>query len=162
MSSGDILSRLFTLCLLPALVWAMPAVSRAVDAGVPPPGGADLVTWLQAGHYQNWTAEGGLHPAAGPHFGAVRVFVNNALASSLRAGQRAHPPGAAAVKELYGNGQTVRGWAVAVKVRMQGSSSGLWHWFELYDGEVITDSSAARLCVSCHQNGHDMVLTIWK
>ena len=43
----------------------------------------ELRAWLQAGTYLDWHAESAPHPGTGPHFGVVRVFLNDALFASL-------------------------------------------------------------------------------
>ena len=147
-------------------------VALALSVGVAPVRGEGgtvasnahgLVEWLEEGEYQRWIGESSMHPSAGPHFGQVKVFVNSVLAHSLDEGRRHHSAGAAAVKELFGNGQTVRGWAVALKLsgmdRVLGA--GRWYWFEFFDGQAVTNGPSVKLCEGCHQSGHDMFLSDW-
>lgn len=121
---------------------------------VPPTDGAALLTWLEAGSYADWNAEPSIHDSAGPHFGDVRVFANDDLADALSGGSQDHPVGAASVKELYGDGPTVRGWAVSVKTAA-GSSGDNWYWYEVYDGTVYSDANGDNTCVPCHSSGVD-------
>lgn len=124
-----------------------------------PPGDVDsLITWLQDGGYQDWAAESAVHDSDGPHFGNVRTFFNNVLVDSFESGGGVHPIGSANVKELYGPGNTVRGWAVMYKREVDG---GDWYWFEVYDGDVLADIVAWDLCEDCHGDGVDNVLTPW-
>ena len=123
----------------------------------PPPTDADaLLAWLQAGSYLQWNAESGPHPSAGPHFGTVRTFVDDTLFVSLDAGNDEHPVGAAAVKELYGDGDQVRGWSVIVKVALGAGGDG-WYWHEVYDGTVFGDGVGDDGCTGCHGSGSDFV-----
>lgn len=133
-------------------------VSHAAD--VPPTGSAALLPWLKAGGYAGWMAESAPHQSAGPHFGQVRVFVNPTLASSLGAGSAGHPPDAAAVKELYGNGATVLGWSVMVRTDGTAGGDG-WYWFEDYQGTEYADGNGVGLCTGCHSGGQDFVLSSW-
>ncbi len=124
-----------------------------------PPGDVDaLITWLQDGGYEDWAAESAVHDSDGPHFGNVRTFFNNVLVDSFESGGGVHPIGSANVKELYGPGNTVRGWAVMYKREVDG---GQWYWFEVYDGDVLADIVAWDLCEDCHGDGVDNVLTPW-
>ncbi len=141
---------------------AADAQDVAPDAQPPPPppqGGAALQAWLEAGHYLSWAAESAPHASTGPHFGKVRTFVNAPLEASLAAGAAAHPAGAAAVKELYGSGDTVAGWAVAVKLQAASALGEGWHWYERYQGSTYADAAGAGLCTGCHSAGKDFILT---
>jgi hypothetical protein len=88
----------------------------------PPPGGAALEAWLKVGHYRSWRAESAPHDSQGPHFGKVRAYLNPALYESMQSAANRHPQGAVAVKELYGTGDKVLGWSVAVKTADGGAS----------------------------------------
>ena len=124
-----------------------------------PPGDVDsLITWLQDGGYEDWAAESAVHDSDGPHFGNVRTFFNNVLVDSFENGGGVHPIGSANVKELYGPGNSIRGWAVMYKREVDG---GQWYWFEVYDGDVLADIVAWDLCEDCHGDGVDNVLTPW-
>ncbi|MCG5056079.1 MAG: hypothetical protein KA712_24265 [Myxococcales bacterium] len=140
--------------------------SPAPDGAKPPTPGAQtvpsekaaLIAYLQSGAYETLPAEPAAHPSTGPHFGLVRTFFNQALADSLAQGNSVHPVGAAAVKELFRQGSTVRGWAVMVKVA-EGSGGGSWYWYEGIDGTEFAASTGAGLCTGCHGAGRDFVLT---
>jgi hypothetical protein len=125
-----------------------------------PTNGAELLTWLEAGHYAAWLAEPAPHAGAGPHFGNVRTFVDTCLQESLDAGAPEHPPGSTAVKELFGNGDAVLGWAVMVKVA-EGEGGDGWYWYEVYNDTTYADDVGATLCTSCHSGGVDYFLTPW-
>jgi hypothetical protein len=124
---------------------------------LPPANRDQLVPWLQAGSYLGWRAEG-RRPGSQPHFNVVRTFVNDALFASLDGNTAAHPQGAAAVKELFGSGTEVRGWAVAVKIG-GGNSGNDWYWFESFNGRVLTSGVGVDLCTGCHASGTDYICT---
>jgi hypothetical protein len=132
------------------------STGAAVD--VPPTGIDALLPWLQAGEYLDWNAESAPHGSAGPHFGTVRTFVNGPLFDSLAAGGDPHPRDAAAVKELYGDGNEVLGWSVTVKVA-DGEGGDTWYWLEYYQGTTYADGVGDGLCTGCHGGGSDHVLS---
>lgn len=119
------------------------------------PTGAALLAFLQNGGYLEFEAESARHPSTGPHFGDVRTFVNPPLAQSLAEGAPAHPVGAAAVKELFGDGPAVRGWAVWVKLAADSADGDAVYWYEIYDGTVYADGAGVGLCTGCHAGGVD-------
>ena len=143
---------------------ALTTFTGITGAAETPPTGVDaLLPWLQAGHYQQWQSESRAHESTGPHFGKVRAYLNPLLAASLRAGRDygEHARGVAAVKELYGMGETVRGWAVSLKLDGTSGAGSRWYWFEYFDGRVVADARGAPLCAGCHAAGRDFVLTPW-
>ena len=119
-----------------------------------------LLPYLQEGGYLGLLAESAVHDSAGPHFGDVRTYVGDCLADSLEAGAAQHPVGAAAVKELYGSGGTVQGWAVMVKAEDVGGGDG-WYWYEWYQGNVYGGTVDDATCVGCHAAGIDGVRSPW-
>jgi hypothetical protein len=123
-----------------------------------PASSAELLPWLEAGNYTGWPAESEAHPSAGPHFTAVRTFLNDTLLASLEAGSEDHPVGSTAVKELYGSGPEVGGWAVMVKVA-PGSTDDNWYWYEIFDGTTYADETGNAGCGNCHGQGLDFVRT---
>ena len=143
------------------LVLLLKASVVHAQSPAPPPGGAALAEWLQAGHYKTWQSESAVHASAGPHFGKVRAFLNTALFDSRTAQNEQHPKGAVAVKELYGNGDTVRGWAVAIKLAPESNGGSNWYWYEIFDRSTVRDARDAPLCSGCHSTGRDYVLTPW-
>ena len=131
----------------------------ATDAGnqLPPTEETALIAWLQAGHYAEWRAESGPHPSAGPHFGTIRTFLNDALFDSLSAAAPTHPAGAAAVKELFGrSGTTVRGWAVMVKLQDASDGGRGWYWYEAFNGSG-GGGVGDPVCTGCHALGRDFI-----
>ncbi len=119
---------------------------------------AELLEWLEAGMYTAWAAEAESHPSAGPHFTSVRTFVNEDLLGSLEGGGEDHPVGSATVKELFGAGPDVAGWAVLVKVA-PGSSVDNWYWYEWFEGETFADGTGIDGCGNCHGLGVDYIRT---
>ncbi len=67
----------------------------------------------------------------------------------------------AAVKELFGMGETVRGWAVSLKLDATSGGGARWYWFEYFDGRLVADARGAPLCAGCHGAGRDFVLVPW-
>jgi hypothetical protein len=135
---------------------ATPTPSPA-PTGPPPTEPTALLEWLEAGAYLGWAAESSIHPSAGPHGGKVRTYLNPAILASLSAGDTQHPPGAAAVKELYFNGDTVRGWAVMVKLQADSDAGRGWYWYELSGSGPPLQGVGIRVCTGCHSSGRDFV-----
>lgn len=129
-----------------------------LPADAAPANSSELVPWLEAGSYTAWPAESEAHPSAGPHFTAVRTFVNDTLLVSLEAGAEDHPVGSTAVKELYGSDPEIGGWAVMVKVA-PGSSDDNWYWYESFQGTTYADETGNAGCGNCHSMGLDFVRT---
>ncbi|MEW6331717.1 MAG: hypothetical protein AB1560_09680 [Pseudomonadota bacterium] len=150
------LARLLLFSCLMACAGPAPAQTPA-----PPPGGTALEAWLKAGRYKTWRSESGPHASQGPHFGKVRAWLNPVLFESLQARTRQHPPGAVAVKELYGEGETVQGWSVAIKTAADSAGGSNWYWYEIFQNKVIKDGQGILLCRGCHFTGNDYVLTPW-
>ena len=118
---------------------------------------AELVAWLDAGRYLGWRAESGIHESAGPHFGAVRVFLNDTLYDSLDRALEQHPAGSVAVKELYGSGTELNGWSVMIKVQDDSDLGQGWYWLERFNSSTFTSGLGVGLCTSCHSLGRDYV-----
>lgn len=114
-----------------------------------------ILPWLENGSYEGWTAESEIHPSAGPHGQGVRTFINDMLFDSLDAGMAQHPPGAAAIKEIYTGGE-LDGWAVSIKLDT-GTGAEAWYWFERFGGQIYADSAGDETCVGCHYAGIDFV-----
>ena len=121
----------------------------------PNAGGAEALDWLEGGGYLDWTAESSIHGSTGPHFGDVRTYVNDILLQSLQGGNAQHPAGSAAVKELYGDGDGVRGWTTMIKLADDSAGGDNWHWYERYEGDDLIDAAGAAACTGCHGSGLD-------
>ncbi|MEZ4454043.1 MAG: hypothetical protein R3B09_31595 [Nannocystaceae bacterium] len=132
------------------------------DDQFPPIGTKDeLLDWLEAGNYKTWEAESGIHPSTGPHGGQVRTFFNAALFDSFSQGLPQHPQGAVAVKELWGNGNMMIGWAVEAKVDAESMGGDGWYWYEKVGMTEYGGDKGVGLCTGCHGGGVDYVLTPW-
>jgi hypothetical protein len=133
----------------------------AVQAGEMVPTNPDeLFVYLQKGEYKSFVHESEMHRSKGPH-DDVTTFMNPILDASMKAGNTDHPLNAASVKELYKNG-TMYGWAVMVKIKMDGDSKGSrWYWYEVTSTtdakEIYAEGVGASACAGCHLPGIDMV-----
>ena len=148
----------------------VPTNDASVDAEIkldaPPPKATlvpttapELADFLITQRYLDFASESGLHQSEGPHFGKVITFMNPLLKASLQAGNREHPQGAAAVKELYKGGQTLLGWAVMVKVAPKSGAGEGYYWFEAQSGRVLAEGVGQPVCAQCHQVGSDFILS---
>jgi hypothetical protein len=146
---------------LTGLAGVLLGATPGAQASEPPLGGTDLTEWLSAGHYRQWRSESRTHASQGPHFGKVRAYLNPVLFESLNAGNKDHPKGAIAVKELYGDGDKVLGWSVAIKTEAASAAGANWYWFEKFETRVVADAKGVLLCRGCHIAGRDYVLTPW-
>ena len=115
----------------------------------------------QAGHYKQWRSESKPHDSQGPHFGKVRAYLNPAVFESMQSGAKQHPKSAVTVKELYGQGNTVQGWSVAIKTAADNNGGSNWYWYEIFQNKVVKDGQGILLCRVCHLTGRDYVLTPW-
>lgn len=113
--------------------------------------------------YAGFEAESAAHPSDGPHDEDVRVFLHPALAESLAAGNKAHPKGAAAVKELGVAGGEPSGWAVFVKTGEDSKGGDEIYWYEVFsttDGDDPPYSGKGLdVCKDCHSGGVDFYLS---
>lgn len=116
---------------------------------LPPTNAAPLQSWLEKGGYDAWPAEAEIHRSAGPHFGDVRTFFEPSLDDSLAEGATSHPVGASAVKELYGSGTELIGWAVMRKTAAEGEGDA-WYWYEIKDDAELANGNGEAVCVACH------------
>jgi len=130
-----------------------------VDGEIPQGDSVALLNWLDAGGYVGWPAESAVHAGGGPHFGDVRTFLSDELIDSLEAGADQHPVGSATVKELYGNGSSILGWSVSIKLADDSAAGDNWFWYEYYEGNVLADGDGLAVCTGCHGGGSDYVLS---
>lgn len=133
------------------------------NAGLVPTNGAELFPWLQAGKYMGFAAESAQHASTGPHGGKVRTFLNPILFDALTNNSTNFPVDSAAVKELWGNGSKLLGWAVFVKTQADSASGNGFYWYEIYDtvdpANPVADGNGVALCSGCHSNGNDYYLS---
>lgn len=135
-----------------------PSPPRAEPCGVPSTTAA-LVPYLESGAYRSLPHESRPHASTGPHGGNVQTYITPALEASLRAGNSEHPQCAAMVKELFGGGTTVTGWAVAVKKEPTSAAGANWYWYEGKGLSAGFQGDGVALCTACHSGGTDFVLT---
>ncbi len=141
--------------------------SGSVDSGTPTDAGtstdagfdtsaAGLKAFAASGQYKSWKSDA-VHDSTGPHGGKVKVFVNDTLFASLKAGNAVHPPGSIAVKELLGSsGTAMNGHAIDVK-----DTDGTWVFWEGFPtGSPFYFRGTSNFCASCHQPGKDYYLGI--
>jgi hypothetical protein len=123
---------------------------------------AALHDYLRSGAYKRWVGESARHPSTGPHGGDVRTFLSPGLWGSLQQGSD-HPKDATAIKELYGSGDQVTGWAVGIKLAADSDGGKQWYWYEVFSTEPGARPGFAGkglpLCSNCHRAGRDYVLT---
>ncbi len=129
--------------------------------GEVPANEAALNQYLREKGYADFACETGVFES-GVH-SRVRTCVNPALEASLKAGNSEHPVGAAAVKELYeGDGETLKGWAVEVKITSDNGDNNWW-WYEVFSTEADAAPAAVGfaedVCINCHKaSARDFVL----
>ena len=136
---------------------AIDEVVQAVDNtlnGCPPPSlptsGPEMLAWLQAGSYLNWTRESALHPSVGPHAQQVLTYFNEPLLDSLAAGNVEHPAGSASVKELYNSSSDLIGWAAMVKTQDDSAGGMAWYWYEGFGTSIFYSAFGDPTCTGCH------------
>ncbi|MEN0063741.1 MAG: hypothetical protein AAGA48_16430 [Myxococcota bacterium] len=142
-------------CAEEDLLEATPEDTASVPSEIPTD---DIAGWLKTGVYLDWPAEASIHLSAGPHFGNVRTYFSPDLAASIAEGNPQHPEGSAAVKELYGNGDTIQGFAVMVRVS-NGQNGRAWYWYEQFENDNFADGRGVSLCTNCHEAGVDFLFT---
>ncbi len=87
---------------------------------------------------------------------SVRISVRCEPSSTTHSSRRwtpvrpTHPLGAAAVKELYGSSEEVRGWSVSLKVDSDSNGGLGWYWYERFGTSVFADAVGTSLCTGCH------------
>lgn len=129
------------------------------DPEVPARGSADVLTWLEAGYYLDWSCEPEPHPARpGSGHGANRICSNAALAAAT--GDGPYPVGAAAVKEIFDGAGGIRLYAVYRKVA-DGTGGDTWYWYEGLGDDVIANAEGDGTCTGCHSGApRDFVFTV--
>ncbi|HEY5925362.1 MAG TPA: hypothetical protein VIV11_26945 [Kofleriaceae bacterium] len=129
------------------------------DPQTPPRGSDDLITWIEAGHYQAWACEPAPHPPRSPSaHSANRICSNELLASATGTG--AFPVGAATVKEIFNSSGAIALYAVARRVD-DGPDGNSWYWFEGKRGDAHYNGEGEDLCVGCHARApRDFLFTV--
>lgn len=152
-------------CVLLLLAACSP--SSSVDEGLGMVNGLDtseagITAFVREGRYKAWVGEAAPRDSVRSHGPQVRVFFNDVLAQSMRAGNATHPKGSITVKELYeSDGKTLRGYALDVKVA-EGSGKDTWVFYEGF-GPDYDDNYYGRAHSTCHgchaDDGRDYVIT---
>jgi hypothetical protein len=131
----------------PTSAEATRAAASAAEKQTPPQGSAALEAWIKTGTYKMWACEKAVsRPRPHGAHGRTRVC-SNALMSGHREGP--FPVGAAAVKELYGHGDDITGYAVSRRVK-PGPGGDAWYWYERTGPNVYEDGVGASGCADCH------------
>lgn len=126
---------------------------------------AGLTAFVASEAYRGagWVAEPGVHQdrGSGPH-GMVRIYFNDVLAQSIKAGNSLHPRGSMVLKETYqSDGQTLKGHVLDVKdVDASGKDEWVW-WYRpnSASGQAPTYfRGTGNFCASCHSQGVDFVI----
>ncbi|MDF1808772.1 MAG: cytochrome P460 family protein [Phycisphaerales bacterium] len=135
-----------------------------------PTGQDDLFAYLKSKAYQSWkNQESEMHPSRGPHtnYGKpVKAFMNDTLSESMIAGNKEHPIGSTAIKEMYTSNYDLEGWAVEIKTHESSDSGNGWFWYEVTsvtDGNSpVAIGNGVQGCYECHSaGGTDFVKTTW-
>lgn len=125
-----------------------------------------LFEYLKAGKYKAFkNQESKTHSSLGPHTKLglpVKVFMNDIIANSLKAGNKEHPKGSIIVKEMFDASNTLKGWAVMVKTdNATGQNGKGWFWYEITSPTDMNSIAALGNgvigCFACHKVGPDMV-----
>lgn len=138
----------------------VPAACDGDEGGAVPTTPVALQAWLGKRLYACWAHESAKHASTGPHGGDIRTYLNAKLFASMQ-GSGEHPEGAASVKELYGSGDEVTGWAVMVKTQAASANGQGFYWYETFGtqaGANAIEGQGKPLCVDCHAAGKDHVL----
>jgi len=135
--------------------------SNPGTSDVVPTGNAALFAYLKAGKFKHFEKESKVRKAIAIHSAGARIFMNKALAASMKAGNSNHPKGAAVVKELYASDmKTLRGWAVMVKTGATSSGKN-WYFYEVLSttssANPVADGNGVGLCAGCHSAGKDYI-----
>ena len=148
------------------------------DPTAPTPDGLDLgipldkdklFAYLVSKKYQEFkNQETKLHPSLGPHTKLglpVKVFMNDKITESLKAGNTEHPMGSGIVKEMFDKNEKLAGWAVMMKTQDKSNDGTGWFWYEVTSVDdknaIAAIGNGVKGCTSCHTIGNDMVRTVF-
>lgn len=128
------------------------------DPQVPPRGADDVMTWIEAGHYNAWSCEAEAHPPrAGSGHGPNRICSNDALVDATG---DVFPIGAAAVKEVFDGDGSIAAYAVYRKLT-SATGGDSWYWFEGTRDGNVANGPGDSTCTGCHGRApRDFVYTI--
>jgi len=123
-----------------------PAETPAAPSG-------DLLEQVRAQDYLSWQRAPGYETrqtSAGPHGGAVDIYVNATVSEALTsAGLTQWPVGSVIVKDGFSGDEL--GLTAIMEKRAEG-----WIWAEYYSGDRKYDGPVS-VCTSCHESGDDYV-----
>ena len=124
-----------------------------------------LFEYLKSGKYRQFKSDSKVRPsAARAAHGSIRTFINDKLSQSMAAGNKVHPIGSFAVKELHKDGAMI-GWASAYKTRDDDGKGNGWYWYENLSTEntdkPVASGFGEQLCTGCHAQGSDFVASPW-
>lgn len=122
---------------------------------------AGITAFVREGRYKDWLAEPAVHETRAPHGSKVRVFFNDTVVQSLRAGNATHPVGSILVKEMYeADGKMLRGHALDVKIS-EGTGKDTWLFYEGFVPDYASNyyGRGHSTCHGCHASGSDYVTT---
>ena len=133
----------------------------------PPADPEAIGPWLRLGGYLDWEPRSAVHRT--DEHGGARVLFNPLLTASHAAGAESHPPGAAAVRELYeADLVTPKGLALMVKIAgptdeaTAAEEDSGWFWYEVFSLEEGAVPTVAELdapgCIGCHSAAVDLVI----
>ena len=151
------------LALLPALLLSCGDYEshQAPCSELPKIGVTDISLWLSRTCYSNWPSESGVLQATRSD-GLAQIFINPILAESMQNHGTSHPVNAAAVRVMYTpDGQTLRGYAMAIKTSRDGTPGWYWHEELLHQEAPRTSKVLAPGCTTCHAEGNDFVQSTW-
>lgn len=120
---------------------------------------AGITSFVREGRYKEWLAEPTVHETRAPHGSKVRVFFNDVVTASLRAGNETHPVGSILVKELFeDDGKTSKGHALDVKIS-EGAGKDTWIFYEGFEPDYSNNyyGRGHSTCHGCHESGKDYV-----
>ncbi len=130
------------------------------DPQLPPRGQDDILTWIEAGHYNSWACETEPHPPApGSGHGPNRICSNDVLVAAADL-DSVFPPGAAAIKEVFDGDGAIAAYAVYRKIEeLPGGNS--WYWYEGTRDGNVANGQGDDTCTGCHGRApRDFVYTI--
>ncbi len=120
----------------------------------------DLFAFVKAGKHKSWVHESTKRETDAPHGSYVTTYLNAILQESMEAGNKVHPVGSAAVKEMFDDNKDPFGYAVSVKAQADSQGGMGWYWYETTSptdanaiprrGDRTGEGFGAGVCIGCH------------
>ncbi len=120
----------------------------------------DLFAFVKAGKHKSWVHESTKRETDAPHGVYVTAYLNAILEKSMKAGNKVHPVGSAAVKEMFDEDKDPYGYAVSVKAQPDSQGGKGWYWYETLSttdanaiptrGDRTGEGFGAGVCIGCH------------